>query len=63
MRTLTSKDGDLLSFFEKSNEKINNDTALKHTFITNHTTAATKVKLAANCHENIFLDFVRLSKK
>ena len=42
MRLLTSKDGNLMSNFDKIKESEINDTSSKQTFINNHTVAAKK---------------------
>ena len=50
MRVLTSKDGDLLSNFDKNNETKGgfNNTSWKHIFVDNHDIETNKGKLKDN---------------
>ena len=45
MRVLTSKDGDIISYFDKINEPDIDDTTLKQRLINNHTVVANKGKI------------------
>ena len=64
MRLLTSKDGDLSSYFDKNGESVINDNnPLKRILINNHSWRLIKVKLKDNYPYNTYLDFVKLSKK
>ena len=57
MRVLTSKDGDLVSYFDNINETQIIDTSLKQILINNYTVAANKGKKFGH-----FLLAVKLSK-
>ena len=62
MRVLTSKEGDLSSHFDESDETQDgvNNSSLKHKIINSHTEVKRKKK--ANHHYNIYLVFVQLKR-
>ena len=65
MRTLTPKDGDLLSHFDKIDESEAEieKTSLHHHLVNNHDVDANKGKIKAYYHLKINLDFVKLLKR
>ena len=65
MRVLTSKDGDLMSFFDNINETqagINNS-SLKQILIDNHTVAANKIKIVGQLPLEHIFGFCKTFKK
>ena len=63
MRVLTSKDGDIISYFDKINEPNINDTTLKQRLINNHTVAANKGKITGQLPLEHIFGFCKTFKK
>ena len=63
MRVLTSKDGDIISYFDKINEPDVNNTTLKQRLINNHTIAANKGKLTGQLPLEHIFGFCKTFKK
>ena len=63
MRVLTSKDGDIISYFDKINEPDVNNTTLKQRLINNHTVAANKGKLTGQLPLEHIFGFCKTFKK
>ena len=63
MRVLTSKDGDIISYFEKINERDVNNTTLRQRLIINHTVAANKGKLTGQLPLEHIFGFCKTFKK
>ena len=63
MRVLTSKDGDIISYFDKIDETQINNTTLKQRLIENHTIAANKGKITGVLPLEHIFGFCRTFKK
>ena len=63
MRGLTSKDGDIISYFVKIDETQIDDTALKQRLIENHTIAANKGKITGQLPLEHIFGFCKTFKK
>ena len=63
MRVLTSKDGDIISYFDKIDETQINNTSLKNRLINNHTVAANKGKITDQLPLEHIFGFCKTFKK
>ena len=63
MRVLTSKDGDIISYFDKINEPDINDITLKQRLINNHTVIANKGKITGQLPLEHIFGFCKTFKK